>query len=122
MNVVILIGNVTRDPETKVIGDNKTVSKFGLAVNRKFGKTEETTFVDVECWGATAETVSAYLTKGRQVAVQGRLKQDNWEDKQSGEKRSKLFVVADRVQFLGSKTGDKTEAAPADQPEADVPF
>lgn len=103
LNNVVLVGNLTRDPECRHVGENSTcVTKFGLAVNRKYSGKEETTFVDVECWGKTAEVVAEYCSKGRQVAVVGRLKQDSWEDK-DGNKRSKLFVVAEEVKFVGGR-------------------
>jgi single-strand DNA-binding protein len=129
LNVVALVGNLTRDPETRVVGANQTaVTKFGLAVNDRRGENETTLFVDVECWGKTAETVGAYLTKGRQVAIQGKLKMDNWEDKNTGDKRSKLYVVAEQVSFIGK--AEKSEEAPAkptkgkvtSPPDDEVPF
>jgi len=103
LNKVILAGNLTKDPEVRIVGKS-TVANFGLAINRKFKsgdeKREESTFVDVECWGTTAELVGQYLTKGRGAFIEGRLKLDQWDDKATGQKRSKLKVVADTVQFL----------------------
>ncbi len=106
-NKVYLIGNLTRDPELRVTPKGTAICQFGLAVNRQFkdesGATrDETTFVDVEAWGKQGETISKYCTKGRPLFVEGRLKLDQWEDKQSGQKRSKLKVVLEGFQFLGS--------------------
>ena len=112
LNEVRLIGRLTRDPELRQAGQAQ-VCEFGLATGRKFKgqdgtMKEETTFVDVACWGKLAENVSRYMKKGRQIFVGGRLKLDSWEDKQSGQKRSKLSVVAENVQFLDS--GDRQQA------------
>lgn len=107
-NRVTLAGNLTRDPDVKFLPNDKAVAGFGLAINRKFkgpdgSAKEETTFVDVEAWGRTAELVGQYLTKGQPCFIEGRLRLDSWDDKKTGEKRSKLKVVADSVQFLGGK-------------------
>jgi single-strand DNA-binding protein len=107
LNKVFLIGNLTRDPELRVTPKGTAICQFGLAVNRQFkddsGQTrDETTFVDIEAWGKQGELVSKYLTKGSPAMVEGRLKLDQWEDKQSGQKRSKLKIVLDNVQFLSS--------------------
>lgn len=126
LNKVMLAGNLTRDPEVRVAGKS-SVANFGLAINRKYKtgdeKKEETTFVDVECWGTTAELVGQYLVKGRGAYIEGRLKLDQWDDKESGLKRSKLKVVADTVQFLGGGQGQPgaakaatTSATPGDEP------
>lgn len=116
-NKVTLAGNLTRDPETKQAGATNVVASFGLAINRKFKGNdgemrEEATFVDVEAWGRTAELVCQYLTKGSGCFVEGRLKLDSWDDKKTGEKRSKIKVVADSVQFLGGKRDGEREAEP----------
>ena len=108
LNKVFIIGNLTRDPELRVTPKGTAICQFGIAVNRQFkdesGATrDETTFVDVEAWGKQGELVSKYLTKGSLAMVEGRLKLDQWEDKQSGQKRSKLKVVLDNVQFLSSR-------------------
>lgn len=110
-NKVILMGNLTRDPELKYLPSGKAVARIGLAVNRKWTsesgeKKEEVTFVDVDAFGRTAENVGQYMRKGSALMVEGRLRLDQWDDKKTGEKRSKLGVVADSVQFLGSKDGD----------------
>jgi len=109
-NKVILVGNLTRDPQVKYIPSGMAVAELGLAVNRTWfdkqsnQKKEETTFVDVTVWGRQAEIAGEYLTKGRPVLVEGRLQLDTWDDKQTNQKRSKLRVVAEQLQFLGSRT------------------
>jgi len=112
-NKVYLIGNLTRDPELRVTPKGTAICQFGLAVNRSFkdesGSTrEETTFVDVEAWGRQGETISKYCQRGRPLFVEGRLKLDQWEDKASGQKRSRLKVVLEGFQFLGGR-GDGAE-------------
>ena len=107
---VFLIGNLTRDPELRVTPKGTAVCSFGMAVNRTYrdegGNThEETTFVDIEAWGRQGETISKYLSKGRSVMIEGRLRFDSWESK-TGEKRSKLKVVADNFQFMGRAGGE----------------
>lgn len=106
-NKVFLMGNLTRDPEVRYTPKGTAVAQLGLAVNRTYTlengeKKEEVTFVDVDVWGRQAETAGQYLAKGRPVFIEGRLQLDTWDDKTSGQKRSKLKVVAERVQFLGS--------------------
>lgn len=110
-NKVILVGNLTRDPEIRVTPKGTSICQFGLAVNRKFkdesgAPRDETTFIDVEAWGKTGELIGKYLRKGSSCLAEGRLRLDQWEDKGSGQKRSKLKVVAENVQFLGSPKGD----------------
>jgi single-strand DNA-binding protein len=106
-NRVILLGNVTRDPELRYISSGTAVTDVGLAVNdrRKDGKTgewiEETTFVDVTLWGRTAEIAGEYVTKGSPLLIEGRLKLDTWE--KDGKKNSKLRVVCERMQLLGGR-------------------
>mgnify|MGYP006297297721 CR=1 FL=1 len=107
LNKVFLIGNLTRDPEYRPIGERNAVTKLGLATNRKYTtrngeEREEVCFVDVEVWGRQAEACSQYLRKGAPAFVEGRLKLDQWEDTQTGQKRSRMLVQAERVQFLGS--------------------
>jgi single-strand DNA-binding protein len=106
-NRVILVGNLTRDPELRYLTSGMGVTDIGLAVNdrRKNANgewVEETTFVDVTLWGRTAEVASEYLSKGSPVLIEGRLKLDTWET-QDGQKRSKLKVVCDRMQMLGGR-------------------
>ncbi len=116
LNKVFLIGNLTRDPELRVTPKGTAICQFGIAVNRQFkdesGATrDETTFVDIEAWGKQGELVSKYLTKGSPAMIEGRLKFDQWEDKQSGQKRSKLKVVLDNVQFLSTRGGGGAPSA-----------
>jgi single-strand DNA-binding protein len=116
LNRVLLIGRLTRDPELRYTASGTPVADFGLAVNRfrknPDGSTqEETTFVDITTWSRTAELASQYLAKGRQVFVEGRLKFDQWTSPE-GQKRSKLTVVADNLQFLDAK-GSTPEGAPS---------
>jgi single-strand DNA-binding protein len=109
-NKVILMGNLTRDVEIRHTPSNTAVGNFGLAVNRRYRtqsgeNREEVTFVDCEAWGRTAEVMSQYLSKGRPVMIEGRLKLDQWEDKNGGGKRSKLSVVVENFQFVDSGQG-----------------
>ena len=117
-NKVILVGNLTRDPELRYTPKGTAIAKIGLAVNRVWTneageKKEEVTFVDVDVFGRTAENVGQYMRKGRPILIEGRLKLDQWDDKQTGQKRSKLGVVAETVQFLGSAPGAGEGGAPA---------
>ncbi|MFT5853199.1 MAG: single-strand DNA-binding protein [Verrucomicrobiales bacterium] len=107
VNKVMLIGNLTRDPEVRYTPKGSAVADIGLAINRYFTmengeKREETTFVDVVLWGRQAELAQQYLGKGRPVFIEGRLQLDTWDDKTTGQKRSKLRVVGEVMQFLGS--------------------
>jgi single-strand DNA-binding protein len=108
LNKVMLIGNLTRDAELRYIPSGSAVLEFRLAVSRKFKKQdgtegEETCFVDITLWGKRGEAVSKYLTKGKPLFVEGRLQLDEWDDKETGQKRSKLRVVADNIEFLGGR-------------------
>ena len=108
LNRVLLMGNLTRDPEVSYTPKGTAVTDISIAINRVIGseegeRREEVTYVDVTLWGRTAENAGQYLAKGRNVFVDGRLALETWEDKQSGQKRSKLKVVAESLQFLGSK-------------------
>ncbi len=106
-NRVVLIGNLTRDPEYKQLASGQAVCRLGLATNRQFKNrqtgtvTQEVCFIDIDVWGAQAESCRQYLQKGRPVLIEGRLKFDSWQDPQ-GQTRSKHSVVADRVIFLSS--------------------
>lgn len=109
-NKVLLMGNLTRDVELKYTPGNQAVANIGLAVNRRYKtaegeQREETTFVDCEAWGRTAEVMNQYLAKGRPVFVEGRLKLDTWTDKDGG-KRSKHRVVVENFQFIDARGGD----------------
>ena len=108
VNKVILIGNITRDPEVRHTPKGTAVTDLGIAVNRVYSseqgeKREETTFVDVTLWGRQAELAGEYLSKGRPVYIEGRLQMDSWEDKASGQRRNKLKVVGETMQFLGGR-------------------
>ena len=110
LNKVMLIGNVTRDPEIRYTPKGTALVEIGLAVNRRYTaengeKREEVTFVDVTLWGRTAEIANEYLRKGRPVYIEGRLQLDSWDDKTTGQKRSKLRVVGEEMQLLGSREG-----------------
>jgi single-strand DNA-binding protein len=108
LNRVLLIGNLTRDPEIRYTPKGTAVAEIGIAVNRVFSgedgeKREEVTFVDVTLWSRLAEIAEQYLKKGRPVFIEGRLQLDSWDDKQTGQKRSRLRVVAENIQMLGGR-------------------
>jgi len=110
LNKVLLMGNLTRDPQLKYLPSQTAVVDFGLAVNRRWkGQNgedrEETTFVDCSAFAKTAEVINQYFTKGKPIFIEGRLKYDTWEDKQGGGKRSKLSVVIENFQFIGGRDG-----------------
>jgi single-strand DNA-binding protein len=121
-NKVFLLGNLTRDPEVRYTPKGSAVADLGIAVNRQYTldtgeKREEVTFVDVTFWGRTAEVAGEYLKKGRSVFIEGRLQLDTWDDKQSGQKRSKLKVIGEMMQMLGGRPGgggggDEPDEAP----------
>lgn len=109
-NKVLLMGNLTRDPELRMTPKGTAIAQLSLAVNRKFkdeqgGEREEVTYVEVDVWGKQAETISKYFTKGRPIFVEGRLKLDSWEDKTTKEKKSRLKVVMENFQFIGDRGG-----------------
>jgi single-strand DNA-binding protein len=129
-NKVILAGNLTRDPELRYTPKGTAVTEIGVAVNRTWrdesGATqEEVTFVDVAAYGKQAEVIGQYLKKGRPILIEGRLKLDQWDDKQTGQKRSKLRVVLEGFQFLdsGNRGGEGAPAgsAPAPAPRRAAP-
>lgn len=129
-NKVILMGNLTRDPELRYTPAGKAVANFSIAVNRRF-KTddqvrEETDFFDIVVFGKQAENCSEYLSKGRPVLVDGRLQQRRWET-DDGQKRSKVEVVAMSVQFLGGRSQESSRASsggddPPEFDDSDIPF
>ncbi len=126
-NKVFLLGNLTRDPELRYTPKGMAIAKLGMAINRSWrdesgASKEEVTFVDVDAFGRQAEVVSQYLKKGRPVFIEGRLKLDSWEDKQTNQKRSKLTVVLESFQFVdsGNRPGEDT-AAPASAPMRQTP-
>jgi single-strand DNA-binding protein len=134
LNKVHLIGNITRDIDLKYTPKGTAIADIGLAINRTWKEEgqsrEETTFVDITFWGRTAETVSKYAKKGDPLFVEGRLQLDAWDDKQTGQKRSKLKVTGESIQLLGGKSTEKatvhapahaSAAAPARRPEASRP-
>lgn len=149
-NRVIICGNLTRDPEVKYTPKGTAICDISLAINRNYTteageKREEVTFVDVTLWGRIAEIVGEYCKKGRPLLVEGRLHQDEWDDKATGQKRRKLKVIGENVQLLGSRENtapsdeqdprDHSQRAPRptppprppadpdlDQPEDDIPF
>src|SRR5881392_4153718 len=128
-NKVILLGNLTRDPEVRYTPKGTAVTELGMAENGE--KREETTFVDVTLWGRTAEIAGEYLKKGRPVFIEGRLQLDTWDDKQSGQKRSKLKVIGEGLQLLGGRPGggsggdeeggSRSSSRPAPPPKAAAP-
>ena len=134
-NKVILAGNLTRDPELRYTPKGMAIAKIGIAINRTWkneaGETkEEVTFVDVDAFGRQAEVIAQYLKRGRPILMEGRLRLDQWDDKQTGQKRSRLGVVLEGFQFLdsgnrgegGSEAPRARASAPATQPQpADGP-
>jgi single-strand DNA-binding protein len=130
-NKVLLMGNLTRDPELRYTPSGAAVCEFAIAINNNYTtkqgeKREEVTFVDITAWARQAEICAEYLKKGRPVFVEGRLKQDRWEDQKTGQKRSKMSVTAERVQFLGAGGGGgrggggESEPPPAQEPPPEV--
>ena len=133
-NKVILVGNLTRDPETRYTPGGSAVCDIGLAVNRSWfdkasnSRKEETTFIEVTLFGRQAEVAGEYLSKGRSVLIEGRLQLDQWDDKESGQRRSKLKVVGENMTMLDKKSEPKSPAdsfyddTPGGVPDDDVPF
>jgi len=124
LNRVLLAGNLTRDPELKYMASGSPVCNMSIAVNRRWKgqdgqEKEEVSFFDVEAWGRVAETSAQYLKKGRSVIIEGRLKQSRWETNE-GQKRSKVIIQADSVQFLGAPKEGPPEASET-APEASAP-
>src|SRR4029077_13557135 len=131
-NKVILAGNLTRDPELRYTPKGMAIAKITIAINRTWRNEagenkEEVTFVDVDSFGRTAENIGQYFKKGRPILIEGRLKLDQWDDKQTGQKRSKLRVICENFQFLDSGRGaegvpseaPRSKAAPAAKPAAE---
>lgn len=121
------MGNLTRDPELRVTPKGTAICQFSIAINRDWKndageKQTEVTYVDCEAWSKTGETIAKYLTKGRPIFVEGRLKLDQWEDKKSGEKRSRMKILVENFQFLGSKDdGGQHSSAQAPEPTSARP-
>ncbi len=128
-NKVILIGRLTREPEKSYTTTGTAVNKFGMAVNNGFGDNKKTVFVDITAWGKTAEFVSTYFKKGDPILVEGRLDFDSWTSKE-GEKKSKLYVTAEKVNFAGGKKDNDNSATVAEDKKEnnlavnteDIPF
>lgn len=125
-NSVILVGNMTRDPELRYTPKGLAIGKFGLAVNRTWRneageQKEEVTFVDIDVFGKQAENLGQYKRKGDPLLVQGRLRLDQWDDKQTGQKRSKLGVVAENIQYLGRSQGGGSDERDYDGRQAPRP-
>jgi len=126
-NKVILMGNLTRDPELRFTQSNMAICKIGLAVNRKFkdSKTdewrEEATFIDVTIFGKRGEAFEKYHKKGQSAFVEGSLRLDTWDDKNTGQKRSKLYVVADNWEFVNGVRGESSAGGYSSQEEAPAP-
>lgn len=126
VNLVVVAGNLTRDPKVRYTAKGDALASLSIAINRRWKSADgqdkdETVFVDVQAWGKIAEVIGRHCTKGAGVLFQGRLKMDQWEDKQTGQKRSKLYVVAEAFQFTGRKPegedqGQATERAPRPTP------
>jgi single-strand DNA-binding protein len=120
-NKVILLGNLTRDPEVRYTPKGSAVCDLGIAVNRVYTteggeRREEVTFVDVVLWARLAEIAGEYLRKGRPVFIEGRLQMDSWDDKQTGQKRTKLRVVGESMQLLGGRPGAAGDTTEEDRP------
>ena len=125
-NRVILAGNLTRDPELRYTPKGTAIARIGLAINRTYTtetgeKKEEVTFVDVEAWGRQAEVIAQYMKKGRPFLVEGRLKLDQWEDKNTHQKQSKLKVVLESFSFIDSKGGEANAVPGGARPAAPAP-
>lgn len=130
LNRVMLMGNLTRDPELKYLPSNTPVVNLSIAINRKWknqsgGQQEETAFVDCEAFGKRAETMNSFLAKGNPVYIEGRLKFEQWQDRE-GHNRSKLKVVVDNFEFLAPASKKAAESSPAPAastiPDDDIPF
>ena len=117
INQVILMGRLTRDPETRTTPSGKTITSFSLAVDRA-GQDDATDFFDVTAWEKLGELVSQYLSKGRRCLVQGRLRQDSWDDKETGKKRTRIEVVASDVTFLDGPGGDGSGQSSSPRPSS----
>lgn len=120
LNKVMIIGNLTADPEVRTTPRGTSLTELRLAVNRVASgpnegeRREETTFLDVTCWGRTGEVAAQYLSKGRPVFIEGRLQMDTWEDKQTGQKRSRIRIIAENLQLLGGRN-ESVQGSPAPQ-------
>jgi len=128
LNKVIMVGRLTKNPESRDIGGDTTVCNLSIAFNDGFGEKQKSGFVEVTCWNKTAKFVQDYFNKGKEILIEGRLGFDSWEDKDTGAKRSKVYITADRVGFVGSKS-DQNDDLPPSKPQLvtnidddDIPF
>ncbi len=125
INKVILMGNLTRDPEVRYTPNGKAVASFALAINRKYKQgeewKEEVSYLDIVVFGKPAEACGQYLNKGDSALIDGRLQQRRWEDKETGQKRSKVEVVADSVQFGPKRSSGSQGGGQGEQPESSAP-
>jgi single-strand DNA-binding protein len=117
VNQVILMGRLTRDPEQRTTGTGKTIVSFSIAVDRG-GQDDEADFFNINAWEKLGELVMQYLTKGRRVLVQGRLRQDRWDDKETGKKQSRVEVTASDVTFLDGPSGNNADASEPSAPSS----
>jgi len=129
MNICIIKGHTTRDVEIRYLPNGTAIGSFGIAVNRKWKsesgeQKEEVSFFDVDAWGKTAETIAQWFRKGSPILITGRLKQETWDDKQTGQKRSKVKIVLDRFEFCGETKGAAgvQQPPPGDQDGASSRF
>jgi single-strand DNA-binding protein len=126
-NRAILAGNLTRDPELRYLNSGSGVCEFAIAINRKWkdkaGATqEEVSFFDCVAWARTGEVIAEYFKKGKPILIEGRLQQDRWEDKSTGQNRSRVRIVVDRFEFLGGKEESAAGGAPPQDSQEEVPF
>jgi len=108
MNTVSLIGRLTADPEMRYLDSGKAIASFSIAITRT---RDESDFFDVQAWDKTAEVIVQYCKKGSQIGIEGRLKQERWKDRESGNNRSKVIIVANRIELLGGR--DAAAAVPS---------
>ena len=125
-NKVIIIGNLTRDPETRTMPNGTAICKIGLASNRDYmaadgTKRQDAVFVDCDAFGKTAEAMQKWLKKGRKVLVEGRLKLDQWDDKETGQKRSRMGIVVESFNFVGARDDTPEPSQPQARSEAPKP-
>ena len=121
LNVVVLQGNLTRDPETRFSGAGLAIVSFGIAVNGGYGEKEEVNFIDCTAFGKQGEALAKFFQKGKQILVQGRLRQERWDDKTTGQKRSKIVVIVESFNFVsGGKPAAAGEATATAEATADT--
>ena len=124
-NRVVLMGNLTRDPELRYTPNGTAVAKFSIAVNRKYKENEETSFFDIVFFGKPAEIIAEYMKKGRPLLIEGRLQQQRWET-DDGQKRSKIEVIGENFQFIGGRDQEsprkENDSEPPEFDDSDIPF